>query len=230
MRVVLPCLPGQEKCCTSLLSPSAPSGPENDCCCCAAGRSSLELVLCKRRRRCGPSWPTHPPPLAVAAAAAHSPTLSSPTGPRCPGVRSGCGCFSTCVAGSIHGNSCACIYLPSISLLGRPVQSNFHAASPAALAAIRLHLVAAPADGAAAVLLRELDFAPVLAKVRAEAQPQPAMHCSPLASNSSVGPQCCTCLHARQRCTPCATGLSPASTGGPRAGAPASAAGVQPCG
>jgi hypothetical protein len=45
------------------------------------------------------------------------------------------------------------------------LQATFHTASPAALTALRLHLVAAAGDGAAAALLRELDFAPILAKV-----------------------------------------------------------------
>jgi hypothetical protein len=44
-------------------------------------------------------------------------------------------------------------------------QATFHTSSPAALTTLRLHLVAAPGDGAAAVLLRSLDFVPVLCKV-----------------------------------------------------------------
>lgn len=46
-----------------------------------------------------------------------------------------------------------------------PPQATFHAAAPAALASLRLHLGCPLAHGPAAVLLRSLDFAPALAKV-----------------------------------------------------------------
>lgn len=46
------------------------------------------------------------------------------------------------------------------------LQASFHAASPEALATLRLHLTSPLGHAAAAVLFRELDFAPVLAKVR----------------------------------------------------------------
>lgn len=47
-----------------------------------------------------------------------------------------------------------------------PLQVSFHTTSPAALATLRLHLASPLGHAAAAVLFRELDFAPVLAKVR----------------------------------------------------------------
>ncbi|KAL4425738.1 hypothetical protein ABPG75_009754 [Micractinium tetrahymenae] len=52
-------------------------------------------------------------------------------------------------------------------------QASFHAASPATLATLRLHLVAAAGDGAAAALLGRLDFTPVLAKAVPPAKTTP---------------------------------------------------------